>query len=236
MTKKPLAEVSPELETWTRRIKSERERTHRKLEQDLRAMGPAALPLLNSLAKYPSGIVRGWVASVLGERFGIEAVPLLRELVRDRNRDVRDEARWQLEQLGPQYVHELLPGVRADLRKGLDPFGADKFAMFFLARSRDVEAMPLLRRIAEGNDQRHYAYRMPLVIADYIDNPASIVDRIRAHDHEWMFWLVEAADILGASGTDEAFEAALGFDEECAAIIRDRPSIRRKPTSESAAS
>jgi hypothetical protein len=231
----PERDVQPDLESWARHIKSESERTHRKLEQDLRAMGPAALPLLNSLAKYPSGVVRGWVASVLGERFGMEAVPLLRELVRDRNRDVRDEARWQLEQLGPPYVHELLPGVRADLRKGLDPFGADKFAMFFLARNRDVDAIPIIRRMAEDKDQRHYAYRMPLVIADYIDNPASVVDRIRAHDHEWMFWLVEAVDTLGASGTDEAFEAAIGFDDECAAIIRDRPSTRRKPTGEPAA-
>jgi hypothetical protein len=67
---------------------------------------------------------------------------------------------------------------------------------------------------------------MPNVLADYIEDPRSLARRITQHDHEWMFWLVEAADILHAPGADQAFDAALGFDAECADIVRDRPSIK----------
>ncbi len=216
----------PDLDRWAKRIKSPSERTHRKLDEELSTMGGELPALLEDLSRYPSGVVRGWVAWVAPKLLGRAAVPILQRLATDRNYDARDTARASLEDLGDEFVPPLFPRLRLDLKRGKDVFGTGKFAMMLLARHRDPEAPPVLRKYAEHFDRGHYGYRMPNVLADYIEDARSLARRITDHDHEWMFWLVEAADILHAPDADEAFEAALNFDVQCADIVRDRPSIK----------
>lgn len=215
-----------EVDAWARRIRAyEGADAHRDILAELRSDQAYATVLFDRLAEHRDPIVRAWAGTAAKEIYGSHSVPLLLGLTEDRDADVRDSARQDLIEVDPEFLRQILPSLRRVLERGKDPFGEDKAAMWRVARLRDPESMPILRDYASRSDPRHYAHRMPLVLAAYIEDPTSVAERIRHHDHDWMFWLVEAASLLPVPGSTEAFAAALALpvDPACAEIIRNRP-------------
>lgn len=97
--------------------------------------------------------------------------------------------------------------------------------MWQLAMARDRHSVPILRGYAERqSSQRYSPYRTPTILADYIEDPSSILRRIREHDHDWMWWLWEAATMLEIPGADEAWVAVLQgpIDGWCLALLLER--------------
>lgn len=90
--------------------------------------------------------------------------------------------------------------------------------MIKLARVLDPEAPALPRAYAAKFNPGWYPDRMAMVLAEYVEDPVSVVRRIATHDHDWMFWLLQAASVLDVSDYDAALETAssLGLDAVCA--------------------
>jgi hypothetical protein len=227
MTAKP---SSNDVSEWGRRIQDyEGQEAYQALLSELRADGPFAFALLDRLADHKDPVVRMWAGDAAKEIFGRDAVPLLMRMSKERNPDVRDSARQDLIEVDPQFLHAMLPSLRKVLKKRKDLWGEDRAAMVRVAKVRDQESVPLLRAYSKSYEGqhggRHYGYRMPLVLADYIETPSVIAERIRAHDHDNMYWLVLTTCALPVPGGAEALEYALALpvDEECAEIIRNRP-------------
>lgn len=128
-----------------------------------------------------------------------------------------------IEALSEPWLREaLLPKLRKEFK--ISTKGGER-AMWGAARLLDRESVPLLREFALRRDLSAYTRKMALALADYIEDPPSICRRIREHDHDSMFWLVEAASILQIPGSEGAFKAALAapVDAHCAEIIGMRP-------------
>ena len=215
-----------DVDSWARRVQAyEGADAYRDILAELRSDQAYAMALFDRLAEHRDPIVRAWAGTAAKEIYGRDSVPLLLRLTEDRDADVRDSAREDLIEIDPEFLRQMLPSLRRVLKRGKDPFGEDKAAMWRVARLRDAESVPILRDYASRNDPGHYAHRMPLVLAAYIEDPASVAERIKHHDHDWMFWLVDAASLLPVAGSAEAFAAALALpvDPECAEIIRNRP-------------
>lgn len=218
------------VEAWARRIRGyESEAEYHALLAELRSDPAFAAALLDRLAEHRDPIVRGWAGTAARLLFGGEAVPLLTRLLEDRDPDIRDGARDDLVAIDPMFERTFLPTYRRILGRRADPWGEDQRAMYHLARARDPEAVPLLRAYAAHYDARYWHNRTPLVLADYIEDPGSVARRILAHDHDFMFWLVDAAMILGIEDARETLEAALTLpmDEECHEIIRGWLAVPR---------
>lgn len=215
-----------EVEAWARRVQAyDGADAYRDILAELRSDRAYAAALFDRLAEHRDPIVRAWAGTAAREIYGRDGVPLLLRLTEDRDADVRDSARQDLVEIDPEFIRQMLPSLRHVLQRGKDPFGEDKAAMWRVARLRDPDSVQILRDYASRNDPRHYAHRMPSVLAAYIEDPASVAERIRRHDHDWMLWLVDAASLLPVPGAAEAFAAALALpvDPECAEIIRKRP-------------
>jgi len=224
---------SNDVSEWARRIQDyEGQEAYQALLSELRADSVFAFALLDRLAEHQDPVVRMWAGDAEKEIFGRDAVPLLLRLSKDSNPDVRDSARETLIEIDPDFLQAMLPSLRKVLKQRKDLFGEDRAAMWRVAKVRDQESVPLLRAYAKSYEGqhggRHYGYRMPLVLADYIETPPVIAERIRAHDHDFMYWLVMAASVLPVPGAAEAFEYALALpvDDECAETIRKRPRQR----------
>jgi hypothetical protein len=210
-------------DAWARRVLAyEGEAEHKRLLAELAAAPDDARVVLEQLAGHRDPVVRAWAGTAAKDVFGDEAVPLLTRLMRDRDADVRDVAREDLIALDPMFEQTLLPAMRKVLQRRKDPWGEDKAAMWRVARLRDRESASILRDYANHFESRHYHHRMPLVLAAYIEDPTSLARRIREHDHDSMFWLLEAARRLQAPGMEEAIVDALELpvDAECVEIIR----------------
>jgi hypothetical protein len=217
-------------DAWARRIRSyEGEVAYRELIITLKADPPNASLLLDRLAELPDPVVRAWAGTAAVEVLGQDAIPLLTRLQRDRDPDVRDVARQDLVAIDPAFERSFFPQYRRALRRRADPWGEDRVAMHTLSRARDPEAAPLLREYAAHYEPRYWHNRMPLVLADYIEDPESVTRRIRDHDHDFMYWLVEATAMLDIPDAEDALTEALGraTDETCTNIIRERLDQRR---------
>jgi hypothetical protein len=120
-------------------------------------------------------------------------------------------AMQELEAMDLDLFRPFVPEMRRILLRSKPPAalnGPGGAAMWRLVRLRDRESAAVFRVFA--NKQEHgpyYDHRMPMVLADYLDDPDSIVRRIKSHDHEWMLWLVLAAARLGVRGAEEALMA-----------------------------
>ncbi len=220
-----------EVDAWARRVQTYRDaEAYRDILAELSRDQAHAMALFDHLVQHRDPIVRAWAGTAAKELYGRGSAPLLLRLTEDREADVRDSAREDLVEIDPEFSRQMLPSLRRVLKRGKDPFGEDKAAMWRVARLRDPESAQILRDYASRKDSRHYAHRMPMVLAAYIEDPALVAERIRAHDHDWMFWLVEAASLLPVPGSAEALAAALALpvDPDCAEIIRKRPRTDRE--------
>lgn len=163
---------------WAKRVKSyDGDTEHRQILDQLAIDPSATLALLDALTGHADPIVRSWAGTTAAEVLGADAIPLLHRLRADRDSDVRDSAREDLIGLDPTFLQTLLPDYRRALRRRKDPWGADATAMFAVARARDREAIPLLRDYAAQYEARYWHNRMPLVLADYIEDPTSVTQR-----------------------------------------------------------
>jgi hypothetical protein len=68
---------------------------------------------------------------------------------------------------------------------------------------------------------------MPNVLADYLEDPDSIIRRIRSRDHDSMFWLVEAAPSLRPDDARRALSDSLAgpLDPDCRRFVESKLSL-----------
>lgn len=168
----------------------------RRLADDIANMQDRGVAMLRALMQHSSGDVRSWAANTARQELGRDAEPLLVELAYSKRRGDREDALQQLEAIDLELVRPFIPELRRMFRGDKDLSGPGKTAMWTLARLGDRESAALLRSVATKIDDRWYSHRMPNVLADYLDDPSSIMRRISEHDHDWMFWVAEAARLL----------------------------------------
>ena len=203
------------------------ERTHRQLIDEVRAQPDGGVALLRMLMKHRSNQAGFWAAGVARELFGAAAVPWLLEMADDRRTFARDTAMQELAEIDVGLLRPLIPSMQRILLRSKPPaalYSAGGAAMWRLVRLRDQESAPVLRRFAAQQDPRTYDHRMPMVLADYLDDPTSLLRRIKNHDHEWMLWLAMAAAQLELPGVEDALEeGAEGLpDQVCREICAER--------------
>lgn len=188
------------------------------LRAELRAMPDQGLGLLKALADHSSEQVRVWAGGVAREGLGRGGIPILLKLASHRRTFTRDAALQDLEALDPELLRPFIPAMRRTLLRSTTLYSEGGAALWRLARLGDQGSAPTFRKFAEKIDpRRYYDQRMPLVLAEYLDAPGSIVRRIQAHDHEWMQWLAIAAVNLDVSAAREALAAGATAhpDQEC---------------------
>ena len=211
-----------DIDAWARRVLThDGEAARERMLAELTAAPDDAEALLESLTSYRDPVVRAWAGTAARDLFGAGAVALLARLMNDRHPDVRDSAREDQIALDPAFEQTLLPAMRKVLERRKDPWGEDKAAMWRVARLRDTQSVPILRDYADHFEPRSYHHRIPLVLAGYIEDAGSITRRIRGHDHDSMFWLVQVARGLQVQGAEEAIADALALpvDAECVEIF-----------------
>lgn len=218
--------ASEHTESWARRVRSyETPGEYRQLLEELAADPEGGLDVLGRLADHRDPVVRAWAGTAAAAILGSAAIKLLRRLLSDGDADVRDRAREDLITVDPAAEQEMLPSLRRVLHETGDPFGEGRAAMWRLAKLRDDASIELLRSYATRFPPDHHGNRMPLVLAEYIAAPQTIAARIRDHDHDWMFWLIEAASLLPIPGGEAAIGALRDArpDLECLQILDDQP-------------
>lgn len=178
------------------------------LRSELRAMPDRGLALLDALADHSAEDVRVWASSVAAKDLGRRGVPILLKLAKHKRTLTRDAAMQDLEAVDPVLLKPFIPEMRRILRRSKGLHSAGGAAMWRLARIGDVESSATLRAFAANKDVRHYDHRMPMVLADYLDDPNSVVRRIAGHDHDWMLWLAMAAEMLNLPGAEAALATA----------------------------
>lgn len=197
--------------------------SYRRLADDLASRPDHGVAMLQALMLQPSRDVRGWSANTARRELGADAVPLLVELARSRRIGDREDALQQLGAIDLELVRPFIPELRRMVRGDKDLSGPGKAAMWNLARLRDGESAELFRSVAAKFDDDWYKHRMPLVLADYLDDRSSIVRRISAHDHDWMFWIAEAARLLDPPDAEPALVQGSTVlpDTNCRAICAE---------------
>lgn len=153
-----------------------------------------------------------------------EAVEVLMQVVsKDSHAEVRNAARTHLLSLDPASGLKLASGLVRVLERAESGSGETDLAIWTLAWLGDPDGASALRRFAGRFPTNYFEHRMALVLAESIERPDSVARRIREHDHDWMFWLVEAATLLPIPGGLEAVQAGHADppDPECARIFAD---------------
>jgi hypothetical protein len=178
--------------------------------------------ILRELAGSSSVDDRMWVVWVAPRALNHRAVPILRELVNDRDPDVRTEAMSGLAEVEPSLGQELWPQLRRGLRSK-DPFEPIS-AMWTIARLDLHTAAPEIRDVSQQWPERDWRRKISFIVLDHLEGrDASILQRIRDHDHEAMGWLTNAASMMHsreAAATLAWAAAAFENDPECLAAVR----------------
>jgi hypothetical protein len=213
-----------EVEAFAGRVKRALNRsTYDKLRDELRAQPDRGRGLLEALTRHRSQEVRVWASGVARTDLGSDAIPILVSMAHDRRTATRDAALQDLEAIDPELLRPFIPDIRRIFSRSKSLHSPGGAAMWRLARLRDPDSAELFRRYAERRDPAWYDHRMPMVLADYIDDPTSLVRRLDTHDHDWMFWVARAAKILMPSGAEAALRKAAqdSRDPECRQICAD---------------
>ncbi|HSL34347.1 MAG TPA: hypothetical protein VK871_11900 [Candidatus Limnocylindrales bacterium] len=214
----------PDVESFAGRIRQTFSRSgYRRLRADLSGRSDRGAALLSALMRHTSQDVRSWAANVARKDLGRDAIPCLEEMARSPRIADQDEAMQQLEAIDRELLRPFIPAMRRIFRRSTDLSGPGGAAMWRLVRLGDRDSATLFRAFAEGRDPRWYEHRMPLVLADRIEQPGSLVQRIASHDHEWMLWLATAARQLDAAGAEAALRdgARSAPDPECRRICQE---------------
>lgn len=160
-------------------------------------------------------------------------------MAHDRRIGTRDMAMQELAAIDLELIRPFIPAMRTTFRHAERLIsGAGGAAMWRLARLRDSPSATLFRIYAVRRDPRWYDHGMPMVLADYIDDPRTLVRRIAAHDHPSMFWLATATHALDPPDGEQTLRTAASElpDSECQRICREeldgllRDRLRPKPT------
>ena len=197
--------------------------SNRGLAEDLAARPDHGVAMLQALMQQPSAQVRWWSANTARRELRRDAVPLLVELARSKRVGDREAALQQLEAIDLELVRPFIPELRRMVRGDKHLTGPGKAAMWRLARLGDGDSAGLFRSVAAKFDDGWYTHRMPLVLAEYLDDRPSIVRRISTHDHDWMFWVSEAARLLDVPDAEPALAQGSTDlpDADCRAICTE---------------
>jgi YD repeat-containing protein len=177
---------------------------------------PRAPEVLAALARVRDPEIRGFVPRAARVIMGRDAVPLLRRLVDDPDPDIRGMALHELEALDPALLAPLIAKLHQRVARSSD---ADEVQAtgWTLVRLRDLDAIPLL----EAHRARHEPWTWQAKAAEVqvlaLRDPAAVIERIRDHDHDRMFWLAYAATIIGTLEAIDAVRACARHapDEDC---------------------
>jgi len=130
-------------------------------------------------------------------------------------------ARQDLLELDPDLAkREFLPLYRRRLRSKKEDLEDEQNlagAIWRVAQFQDLESLPQLRTLAESH--RRSWIRMPAAVAILMPEGRGqeILERLRAHDHDWTGWLAVAATLMRTPAATAALEecAAHAPDERC---------------------
>lgn len=179
----------------------------------LRESPSAALVAFETLAESGEDEIRLWLTEVTPQVLGHDALPILRDLVRDRDSDVRIEALGAIVALDSDEAHKMAAMFRR--RAGSNDLHEAQAALWALGAIRDVEALDVIRaaQLHDNAIPRNTAIAVELLLTA----PSELCQRIEEHDHVLMPWLAKAAEILGTEAARQALEScALNApDEEC---------------------
>jgi hypothetical protein len=154
------------------------------------------------------------------QTLGVEAVPIIKQVVGDRDPDVRDVAVEELLELDIEAARSLAPRLRRKLRS--KDFYEPVTATWALGAIRDVTAREAIQEVGDqaSNAIRRNTARVVCMLLS--DDPDEIVRRIREHDHELMPWLTKGARLLGTADALAALRAcaASAPDEECQGVCQ----------------
>ncbi len=179
----------------------------------LRSDRAAAARVLTELATHRSPEVRSWVPWAARRVMGTEAVQLISKIAsEDRRADVRHAATVELLELDQAAAQTLAPVLRRRLQSK-NPFEA-LGAMWALARIGDKQSVGAVRELVTDSDRQLLRRSAAVVLMILEGSGEEILARIRAHDHELMPWLPEAARLVAGGG-------ALPTIEECARTAPD---------------
>jgi hypothetical protein len=217
-------EPDNEVEAFAARVKRAWNRpAYERLRADLRSRPDRGKALLEALTRHRSQEVCVWAAGVARHDLGPDAIPILVSMAHDRRTATRDAAMQDLEAIDPELLRPFVPDMRHIFNRSKDLNSEGRAAMWRLARLRDAESAELFRRYAESRNPASYDHRMPMVLADYVEDPTSLVRRLKAHDHDWTFWVARAAKSLLPTGAEEALREASQYspDAKCREICAD---------------
>jgi hypothetical protein len=177
---------------------------YRKLREEIRAQPDGGVALLRALANHRSQVIRVWAGGVARLDLGADAIPLLQEMAQNRSTETRDAAMQDLEAIDPELLRPFVRDMRRIFGRSKTLYSPGGAAMWRLAKLRDPESAALFRRYAAKRNPAWYDHRMPMVLADYIDDSMSVARRLREHDHAWTLWLATAARLLNVHGAEDA--------------------------------
>jgi HEAT repeat protein len=185
-------------------------------------VAPQPRVLIQKLSRSDSADVRGWVAAAAPELLGSQAVPLLTALLDDPEADIRVMALSAIDEIDPAAVPRLARRLRPRL-KSANPYEA-LATSWMLARIGDRESVPLLEAYRDGFDADLWQHKAADVVLLYMNEPDTVLDRIRGHDHDRMGWLAYAARLIGTREALAALRdcATSAADERCRSICASR--------------
>lgn len=144
-----------------------------------------------------------WVIETAPRILGLAATPILLNLVKSRDSDIRTDALRALVDLDIDTARTLLPGIRRRLRS--KDFWEPTEAMWALAAMHDVDSIRLIEEAAATYAANSWQPRVAAIVVGILRGEVKeILERLRNHDHPDAPKLARAAAIIG---TDEAIEA-----------------------------
>lgn len=184
------------------------------LEASLRAHADCG-KILAELARAPEPLVRMWALGKAPDILGIGAVSILRDRLADGDNDVRSLAWEGMVRLDPGQMRRELGRLRRALRS--DDYDHAIDALWVIAELGASELIPEIKR-ASANWQPWRRRTAEMLIAVLDGDEASIVERIRGHDHVDMARLCRAATLISSPAADEALAGVVAdsaVDDHC---------------------
>lgn len=204
---------------------------------DLRADAEQAEAILRALIAEGKADHRAWAMWTARQVLPkAQAASVLEAAIaRERRHDQVDIAFGELRYLDLELVRPHLPRLRRRLA-GTD-WHTMVFVFWLMADLRDADSLPAIERTMQralGNNMPYIAKLGSVVTAVIQGEEAQILWAIRAHDHDRMRWLVQAARRMDTPAAQETLDACAtsDFDLDCRIECRVALLQGQTPTNE----